>query len=87
LVITESEYYELADPLSSRLIATEISLVAHLLGVSEQFLYASRYLNSLREQDPFIVYFGPLIKIGLQVLILSNDILDLIERIQHPATY
>ncbi|KAJ6038899.1 uncharacterized protein N7446_014179 [Penicillium canescens] len=87
LVMTESEYYELADPLLSGLTATEISLIAHLLGVTEQFLYASRYLNPLREQDPFMVYFEPLIKKGLQVLILGSDILDLMERIQRPATY
>ena len=82
----KSEYYELADPSLSGLTATEISLIAHLLGVTEQFLYASRCLNPLREQDPFTVYFE-LIKKGLQLLIHSNDILGLMERIQRPATY
>jgi hypothetical protein len=63
----------------SGLTAREIGLIAHPLGATARFLLASRYLNLLREQDPFMVYFGPLIKKGFQVLIIGDDIADLIE--------
>ncbi|KAJ5343375.1 uncharacterized protein N7506_003199 [Penicillium brevicompactum] len=87
MIMTNSEYYELADMLLSGLTATEIALAAHLLGITEKFLYANKYLNPLREQDPFMIYFGPLIQKKLRVLILGEGVSELIQRIQFPAEY
>ena len=85
--MTDSQYYELAEMLLSGLTATEISLAAHLLRITDNFLYATKYLNPLREQDPFMIYFQPLIQQRLRVLILGEGLVDLMERIQFRATY
>lgn len=87
LIMTNQEYYQLVDMLLSGLSASEVSLVAHLLGITNEFLYADKYLNPLREQDPFMIYFEPLIREGFRVLILGDGILGLMERIQLPAAY
>jgi hypothetical protein len=60
LILTNSENYKLIEMLLSRLAATEISLAAHLLGIIDKFLYTNKYLNRLREQDLFMIYFQPL---------------------------
>ncbi|KAJ5775826.1 uncharacterized protein N7511_000837 [Penicillium nucicola] len=87
LVMTDSHFYQLAEMLLGGLTATEISLVAHLLGITDSFLYANKYLNPLRELDPFMVYFLPLIQQGNRLLILGDGLVALMERIQSPATY
>jgi hypothetical protein len=85
LVTTNSEYYELSDMLLSGLTATEISLIVHFLGITEQFLYAKKYLNPLRDLDPSMALFES--RKGCRIFMLGNDITDLMERIQLPATY
>jgi hypothetical protein len=87
LIMTNGEYYELAEMLLGGLTATEISLIAHLLGITNNFLNANKYLNPLREQDPYMVYFGPLIQKKFRILILGEEGPDLIRRIQFPAEY
>lgn len=82
LVMANSQFYQLEDILLSGLTATEISLVAHLLGLADKFLYANKYLNPLRELDPFLITFPLLIKQGFRVLILGEGVVDLMERIQ-----
>ncbi|OJJ42040.1 hypothetical protein ASPZODRAFT_170416 [Penicilliopsis zonata CBS 506.65] len=86
-ITTNSDYYGLSDMLLSGLTASEIALIVHFLGITEQFLYANKYLNPLRDIDPSMAVFESFIEKGCRILILGNDILDLMERIQLPGTY
>lgn len=57
-----SQFYQLIDILLDGLTAMEIFLVAYLLGITNKFLYANKYLNPLRELDPFLITFLLFIK-------------------------
>jgi hypothetical protein len=46
LIFTNNEYYEMGDLLLRWLTATSICFVAHLLGITEKFLYISKYKTS-----------------------------------------
>lgn len=76
LITVNSEYYELSDMLLSGLTGTEIPLVVHFLGATEQFLYANKYLNPLRDLDPCMAISKSFIEKGCRTLMLGNDIPD-----------
>jgi hypothetical protein len=46
-----------------------------------------KYLNPLRDIDPTIATFGPLISQGYTVLILGDDVKLLMDRILNPSEY
>ncbi|KAJ5385658.1 hypothetical protein N7509_008199 [Penicillium cosmopolitanum] len=87
LIMTNVEFYELTGLPLSRLTATEVSLVAHLLGIWDAFLNRDKYLSPLRDVDPTMQFFDPLIQDRHRILIFGHGVLNLTERIQCPAGY
>ncbi|CAI7615223.1 unnamed protein product [Penicillium pancosmium] len=87
LLMTNVQFYEVTDLLLSRLTASEVSLVAHLLGISDHFIDRDKYLSPLRDIDPALKFFNPLFQAHHRILILGQGVQDLVERIQRPADY
>jgi hypothetical protein len=87
LVMINPNYYGIVDLVLGTLTATEISLVAHWLGITNSFIYAEKYLNPLRDIDPTMATFGPLVSLGHTMLILGDDVKVLMDRIQNPSEY
>jgi hypothetical protein len=87
LITTNSHYHELSNMQLNGLTATEISLVVYFLGIKEQFLYAHKYLNPLRDLDSSMTFFETLIQKGCRIFMFGHDIPDLMERIHFPAIY
>ena len=54
MIMVNIEFYELTNLFLNTLTVTEVSLVTHLLEISNNFLDFEKYINSLREIDPTI---------------------------------
>jgi len=87
MIMVNVDFYELTDLFLSTLTVTEVSLVAHLLGISNNFLDFEKYMNPLREIDPTMRLMDTVVQERCRVLILGDGVPALVEMIRSPTSF